>query len=136
MTVEAIAPDVVDQFVTWAKSRPAITDITGPKGISIKLPAGAGGVIRVALVSGGDEVPGGGGPLLQVECWGKPGADDDGTASLLGRTLKAEIPTFVGDFAGGRVAGASATNPFASPDPLTSRPRYIVQVRVMSHALS
>lgn len=131
---EQLLPDPVEQFIAWAATRTAITTIAGDR-ISINAPGPQPG-IRVELVSGTHDQPGVGAPLLQVGCWGRGNAADDGTASLLARTVVAEIDTFVGEFAGGKVAGADASYPFSSPDPITNRPRHIVQVRVLSHALT
>lgn len=130
---DALLPDPGEQFRTWASGRTAITAITGTR-IGISLATGTAAAIRYAVAGGGYDAPGAGSPLLQVECWGKSGSPDDGTAWLLARTVIAELPTFLGDFAGGLVAGAAAEYPFASPDPTTSRPRVIVQVRFVSHA--
>lgn len=129
---DQLLPDVGEQFRLWALSRPAIVAIVGDR-ISVKL-TGVNPSIRYAVASGTVLAPASGDPLLQVECWGTANAEDDGTASQLARTVIADLPTFIGSWAGGNVAGADAGYPIDSPDPTTNRPRQIVQIRLVSHA--
>lgn len=126
---DQVLPDPIECVRLWATSRPRITELVETRiGISLSSDQAS---IRLAVI-GGQHAPELGDPLLQLECWGAANQLDDGSASTIARTVLAEIPTLRGVWAGGRVVGAAVDSwPYASPDPKTSRPRYVLTLRLV-----
>lgn len=126
-TGDALSPDTGEVLRTWLGSAPQITSFTGSR-IGLNLSSQSPS-IRYALVSG--ENWGGGAVMVtwQVECWG-PGNNtpDDGTAHAMARTVMALAPTMNGPIGGANVSGATADLPYSADDPVTGRPRDIVEV--------
>jgi hypothetical protein len=130
--MDALLPDPGELLRVFLLGQPAVTAIVGDR-ISVALSSGEPS-IRYAMVAGNPDGYAVASPLMQVECWGRAGTDD-GTSSLLARTVVAVVPGMYGDFVGGRVAGGAAENWFPSRDPVTERAREIVHVRLLDHAL-
>jgi hypothetical protein len=119
---DALLPSPAQVFNEWAKTRTALTALVGTRISPVlqTLPS-----IRLAVVSGRDVGRGEVRARLQVECW----AADHDTAETIVRTVVAEVPALRGSYAGGWVGAADvATAPYAAPDPVTERPRFIVDL--------
>lgn len=127
MSGDPLSPDTGEVLRIWLGSCPDLTAFTGTR-IGLNLTSQSPS-IRYALVNG--ENLGGGAVMVtwQVECWG-PGNNtpDDGTAHAMARTVMALTPTFVGRINGATVSGAWADLPLSADDPVTGRPRDIVEV--------
>lgn len=123
-----LLPDPGEVFRLWAVSRSALTALVGQR-VSIKL-AGEQACIRYSVASGVAAYAESN-PLLLCECWGTGNALDDGTASLVARTLALEVESFRGEWGGGWVAGAAVENgPVEATDPTTHRPKMNLYVRL------
>lgn len=136
ISAEPLLPDPGEIFRAWALTREPITAIVGDR-VAEEL-RGDQPAIRYALVTGSDGMPEEDNPQLQVECWGRgAGAPDDGTASLLVRTVRAQVPTLRRFTHGsGYVANAYVSiTPFDSSGPDTNRPRKILQIRLLTYPL-
>lgn len=126
VTPNTVLPNAVRLVAEWAKSRPAIAAIAA-KRISYALgttyPA-----IRLADVGPRARGPEEALSRVQVECW----ADDHDTASLLARTVEAEVPTLRGTYpGGGYCAGAAVViGPFASPNQASARFRFLLDLEL------
>lgn len=131
---DSLIPDAGEAWRAFAATRPAITALVDDRN-SLAL-SGDEPAIRYALVSGRYDGAGVAAPLLQIECWGAGGGvEDDGTAWNIAAAVVSVAPEIVGGvFAGARVAGVRVSHPFWSPDPVTNRPRYIVELRLLDHA--
>lgn len=126
---DVLLPDPGEAFRLWAVSRPAVTNIAGQR-VSVAL-AGSAAAIRYVDLGGPEGAYGEAQALLQVECWGQANAPDDGTASLLARTVAVEVEQFRGVWGDAWVAGAAVDGrPYDSPDQQTARPRKIMTVRI------
>jgi hypothetical protein len=120
---DALTPDAVEAVRVFLGSRPSVTAIAGARiGVGLSSPEPS---IRLSLTAGDYPLPGVGAPLVQVECWGRSGMDD-GSASLLARTVVAEVS--------GMPDAAVDGYPFDSPDAATDRARQIVMVRALVRA--
>lgn len=130
---DSLIPDAGEAWRAFAATRPAITNLVGDRNGLVL--SGDEPAIRYALVSGRYDGAGVAAPLLQIECWGAGGGlDDDGTAWNIAAAVVSVASEFVGVYAGARVAGVRVSHPFWSPDPVTDRPRYIVELRLLDHA--
>lgn len=126
-TGDALSPDTGEVIRTWLRSAPEVVAFVGTRvGLNLSSQSPS---IRYALVDG-DNL--GGGAVMvrwQVECWGLGNnAPDDGTAHAMARTVMALVPTMSGLINGAHVSGAWADLPYSADDPVTGRPRDIVEV--------
>lgn len=122
-----MAPDTGEVLRVFLSGQTAITDVVSDR-VGLNLTS-ASPSIRYALVTGDNY---GGGAVMvtwQVECWGwGDNAPDDGTAHTLALTVMALAPAMSGQINGATVAGAAAGVPRSADDPLTGRPRDIVEI--------
>jgi hypothetical protein len=122
-----MAPDTGEVLRAFLSSQTSITDVTSDR-IGLNLTS-ASPSIRYALVTGDNY---GGGAVMvtwQVECWGwGDNAPDDGTCHALALTVMSLAPAMAGVVGGAQVSGASASVPRSADDPLTGRPRDVVEI--------
>lgn len=126
--MEPVTPDAVAGLGTFLRGHAAVSAIAGQR-VSTRL-SGTYPAVRLALV-GGDpsELWGGADATVQVECWST--LDDEATGYQLARTVVAAVSDARGiPVTGGYLLDATASEPFASPDPDTNRARFIVTVTV------
>jgi hypothetical protein len=91
--------------------------------------------IRVTLLGGPDRpVDNTGQPEFQVECWGNGvGPAEEIEASDIARAVDAAVDDLPGTYTAGRIVAAYRIGGIIhSPDPSTSRQRYIVQVGLVT----
>jgi len=127
MSGEILAPDTGEVLRLWLGSCPDVTAfVAGRIGLNLTSPLPS---IRYALVNG---LNFGGGAVMvtwQVECWGTGNqAPDDGTAHRMALTVMALAPSMAGTVNGAKISGAAADVPMTADDPVTGRPRDIVEV--------
>lgn len=124
-------PDTDEALSIWLKqdTQPWYGTINGRVDINLTSPEPA---LRYAYVDGGNLANGGGTvwARYQIEGWGSSLTltEDDGTANTLARQVHATTPDFHGLFNGTTVSGATAEPPRPVPDPVTNRPRWIVDL--------
>lgn len=127
MSADILAPDTGEVLRAFLLSQTAVTDVAGQR-IGLNLTSNSPS-IRYALVTGDNY---GGGAVMvtwQVECWGwGDNAPDDGTCHRLALTVMSLAPAMAGQLGGAYVAGASASMPRSADDPLTGRPRDVVEI--------
>jgi hypothetical protein len=124
-------PDTDAALDAWLKqtTQPWYATVGGRVGADLTSPEAA---LRYAYVDGGNLANGGGTVWVQyqVEGWGPSLTltEDDGTANTLARQVHAAASDFYGLFSGTTVSGATAQPPRPVPDPVTNRPRWIVDL--------
>lgn len=128
MSPEPVGPDTGEVLRLWLRSLTSISSTVGTR-ISLTL-TGSDPAIRYASLGPGTTLGGGAVAVrYQIECWGiGNNTPDTGAANNVARTIVSETPGFVGIIGGARVSGASAASPYESPDPVTNRPRSIVEI--------
>jgi hypothetical protein len=125
-----ILPDAEALLIAALKSQPAVTNLCGGR-IGTRL-SGTYPAIRITTLGGGESVTDTGSPDLQVECWGDgTGSAAETQASDLARTVHSVGGNLRGMYGPGTVVGSWTYGlPLHSPDPGTSRERYIVTVGI------
>ena len=111
-------------MVSALKSRTAVTLLTTAVSTSLQ----AGLTIRVTVIGGGPRATTNTGrPTYQLECWGA-GVNSRAEAAQLAAVVEHELESGItGTFPAGNVVGSWVVGDvYASPDPTTSRARYIV----------
>ena len=128
MSADPVAPDTGEVLRLWLRSLTSIQPVVDTRiGLTLTGPAPA---IRYASLGPGVNLGGGAVAVrYQIECWGAGGdTPDTGVANNVARTIVSETPGFVGIIGGARVSGASSGAPYERPDPVTNRPRSIVEI--------
>lgn len=128
MSADPVGPDTGEVLRLWLRSLTSIQPVVGSR-IALTL-TGSSPAIRYASLGAGLAIGGGAVAVrYQIEVWGEGnGTADTGAANNVARTIVSETPGFVGIIGGARVSGASATAPYEQPDPVTNRPRSIVEI--------
>jgi hypothetical protein len=124
---DILAPDTGEVLRAFLSGQSAVTNVVSDRiGLNLTSTSPA---IRYALVTGDNY---GGGAVMvtwQVECWGwGDNAPDDGTCHALALTVMSLAPAMAGQINGATVSGAWASVPRSADDPLTGRPRDVVEI--------
>jgi hypothetical protein len=121
-----LLPDAEELAKTALAAQSAITTICGSRIDTVIPNPAVYPLIRVTKVGDlGPDNEGRADVVVQVECW----ADSDATASLLARTVQACRIDLRGTQASGWLALTDVTSgPIATPDPDSSRSRYILDL--------
>lgn len=126
MSADLLLPDPEALFVAFLLGCPPVVALTTPLRIGTKLAAGQLPSIRITTVSGDVPQHHEANATLEVECWG----GTRGEASLLARTVVSVLP----DIKGAQVSFYDVTlGPLSRPDPVSERPRFIVDVQLITH---
>lgn len=128
-----ILPDAEALLVAALRARSSVASLCGGR-VGTRL-SGVYPAVRVTLIGGASRaVVNTGRPELQVECWGNgPDGVAEVQASDLARAVEAALPTLVGVYGPGVIAGAATSGGVLhSPDGSTGRERYIVQASLVT----
>jgi len=126
MPADLLLPDPEQLLIAFLITRPTVTAITTSTRIGTVLAAGQNASIRITTVSGDVPQHHEANATLEVECWGGTRAE----ASALARTVVSVLP----DIKGSQVSFYDVTlGPFSRPDPVSERPRFIVDVQLITH---
>lgn len=129
-----VVPDVEMHVMEFLRDHANVAAVVDGR-VSTRIPADpVFPLLRVQRVGGNQFVRGYADHAeVQIDSWGE--ADDDPSAwQAIAIAEGALIADFQGVYDDAVIDGVDETiGPFSAPDPVTSRPRYIAQVRVTYH---
>lgn len=127
--MDALLPDAEALFGAFLRAQPAVSALVGTRASTRIADVPIWPLVRISRVGGTQGQRWEDRPRLSAECWAD--LNDQAGASLLARTVVAVLPDIRGRYAvqaGYVVSYELVLGPLWSPDPVSNRPRYIVDV--------